>query len=61
MPTCTRTGCGKEFDENSNNEGDCLFHPGGIYSLYKRLSWAAPIFHEGLKGIITEIALVADR
>jgi len=37
MPTCTRKGCGKEFDLEKNEEGDCHFHPGG------------PIFHEGLK------------
>lgn len=30
MPTCTRTGCGKQFDEDNNNQDDCMFHPGGI-------------------------------
>jgi hypothetical protein len=29
MAICTRTGCGKTFDENSNNAGECMFHPGG--------------------------------
>jgi hypothetical protein len=31
MAICTRTGCGKPFDENNNNAGDCMFHPGGKF------------------------------
>jgi len=30
MAICTRTGCGKTFDESNNNAGDCMFHPGGL-------------------------------
>ncbi|ORX36519.1 HSP20-like chaperone [Kockovaella imperatae] len=37
MPRCTRKGCQKEFDESSNEDGSCKYHPGG------------PVFHEGLK------------
>ncbi|EIW66535.1 CORD and CS domain-containing protein [Tremella mesenterica] len=37
MPLCTRKGCGKEFEEEGNEEGSCVYHPGG------------PVFHEGLK------------
>jgi len=37
MPRCTHKGCGKEFDDASNAEEICIYHPG------------APIFHEGLK------------
>ncbi|KAJ3753967.1 HSP20-like chaperone [Lentinula raphanica] len=35
MPHCTRKGCGKDFQEGSDES--CIFHPG------------APVFHEGLK------------
>ncbi|KAK4698460.1 hypothetical protein P7C70_g7817, partial [Phenoliferia sp. Uapishka_3] len=38
MVTCTRRGCGQDFDPaKDTNEGECTFHPG----------W--PVFHEGLK------------
>ncbi|KAL8293080.1 hypothetical protein RQP46_000774 [Phenoliferia psychrophenolica] len=39
MVTCTRKGCGVDFDPATYqaNEGDCKFHPG------------VPVFHEGLK------------
>ncbi|KAM0792252.1 hypothetical protein ACM66B_004946 [Microbotryomycetes sp. NB124-2] len=37
MPTCTRKGCGKQFDPSDNSEASCVFHPG------------FPVFHEGLK------------
>jgi len=51
MAICTRTGCGKPFDENNNNAGDCMFHPGGKFRPSQlSLTHAAPIFHEGLKG-----------
>lgn len=29
MSTCTRNGCKKEFDPDANNDGDCVYHPGG--------------------------------
>ena len=32
MPRCTRKGCLKEFDEESNEEGSCSYHPGGPVS-----------------------------
>ncbi|KAI9164265.1 hypothetical protein H9P43_008094 [Blastocladiella emersonii ATCC 22665] len=38
MPTCVRKGCGKTFDEATNGQEACSFHPG------------PPVFHEGLKG-----------
>ena len=50
MPTCTRTGCGKIFDENDSNAGDCQFHPGGTSPYKYEINGTAPIFHEGLKG-----------
>ncbi|CAK9781265.1 chord-domain-containing protein [Cutaneotrichosporon oleaginosum] len=37
MPRCTNKGCGKEYDESSNADDACAYHPGG------------PVFHEGLK------------
>ncbi|CCA70016.1 related to diploid state maintenance protein chpA [Serendipita indica DSM 11827] len=37
MPKCTRQGCGKEYNEDENEQGACMFHSG------------APKFHEGLK------------
>jgi hypothetical protein len=53
MAICTRTGCGKTFDENNNNAGECMFHPGGKSSpaiVKQVLIIIAPVFHEGLKG-----------
>lgn len=38
MPTCTHRGCEKTYDEATNSDNACTFHPQG------------PIFHEGLKG-----------
>ncbi|KAJ2518800.1 hypothetical protein H4217_003088 [Coemansia sp. RSA 1939] len=38
MHTCTRSGCGREFDEAANDAMACQYHPG------------KPVFHEGLKG-----------
>ncbi|KAG0214497.1 hypothetical protein BGX28_001951 [Mortierella sp. GBA30] len=38
MPVCTHRGCEKTYDEASNTDTACTFHPQG------------PIFHEGLKG-----------
>ncbi|EGD73171.1 hypothetical protein PTSG_04884 [Salpingoeca rosetta] len=38
MPLCLHRGCGKEYSEEENKDGDCRYHPG------------TPIFHEGLKG-----------
>src|SRR4051794_20781445 len=38
MPVCTHRGCEKSYDEASNTDTACTFHPQG------------PIFHEGLKG-----------
>ncbi|KAF9432995.1 hypothetical protein BGZ76_010021 [Entomortierella beljakovae] len=38
MPVCTHRGCEKSYDEASNTDNSCTFHPQG------------PIFHEGLKG-----------
>ncbi|KAI8360411.1 chord-domain-containing protein [Mortierella sp. GBAus27b] len=38
MPTCTHRGCEKTYDEATNSDTACTFHPQG------------PIFHEGLKG-----------
>ncbi|KAF4604144.1 hypothetical protein EYR40_001327 [Pleurotus pulmonarius] len=35
MPTCSRNGCKKDFEEGTG--GPCIHHPG------------APVFHEGLK------------
>ncbi|OWF43946.1 cysteine and histidine-rich domain-containing protein 1-like [Mizuhopecten yessoensis] len=35
---CYNKGCGKRFDLNANNDGDCQYHPGG------------PVFHDALKG-----------
>ncbi|KAL4258476.1 Chord-domain-containing protein [Pleurotus pulmonarius] len=35
MPTCSRNGCKKDFEESTG--GPCIHHPG------------APVFHEGLK------------
>ncbi|GAA6000980.1 hypothetical protein JCM10207_007355 [Rhodosporidiobolus poonsookiae] len=35
--TCTRRGCGKQFNPDNNDQPACSFHPG------------APVFHEGLK------------
>ena len=32
MVVCTRTGCGKTFDDEDNNAGECMFHPGGKFS-----------------------------
>jgi hypothetical protein len=29
MVTCTRKGCGQQFDEFNNPEGSCSFHSGG--------------------------------
>jgi len=29
MPKCTNKGCQKEFEEGSNEEGSCAYHPGG--------------------------------
>ncbi|WRT65703.1 uncharacterized protein IL334_002649 [Kwoniella shivajii] len=37
MPRCANKGCQKEFEESSNEDGSCSYHPGG------------PVFHEGLK------------
>ncbi|GAA5977965.1 hypothetical protein JCM10908_004179 [Rhodotorula pacifica] len=37
LATCTRKGCGKQFDPAENGDAACSFHPGG------------PVFHEGLK------------
>ncbi|KIR69599.1 hypothetical protein I312_101731 [Cryptococcus bacillisporus CA1280] len=34
---CTNQACGKEFEEDDNQDNSCAYHPGG------------PIFHEGLK------------
>ncbi|AAW42582.1 hypothetical protein CNBC0890 [Cryptococcus deneoformans B-3501A] len=34
---CTNQTCGKEYEEDNNQDGSCAYHPGG------------PIFHEGLK------------
>ncbi|KAG0229075.1 hypothetical protein BGW42_001796 [Actinomortierella wolfii] len=38
MPVCTHRGCEKNYDEETNTDTSCTFHPKG------------PIFHEGLKG-----------
>ncbi|KAG0043575.1 hypothetical protein BGZ83_011260 [Gryganskiella cystojenkinii] len=38
MPVCTHRGCEKTYDEATNTDTACTFHPQG------------PIFHEGLKG-----------
>ncbi|KAF9330254.1 hypothetical protein BG006_006801 [Podila minutissima] len=38
MPVCTHRGCEKSYDEATNTDTACTFHPQG------------PIFHEGLKG-----------
>ncbi|KAF9915835.1 hypothetical protein BX616_005255 [Lobosporangium transversale] len=38
MPVCTHRGCEKTYDEATNSDTACQFHPQG------------PIFHEGLKG-----------
>ncbi|KAG0345068.1 hypothetical protein BG004_003998 [Podila humilis] len=38
MPVCTHRGCEKSYDEATNTDTSCTFHPQG------------PIFHEGLKG-----------
>ncbi|KAF9104851.1 hypothetical protein BGX27_009923 [Mortierella sp. AM989] len=38
MPVCTHRGCEKSYDEATNSDTACTFHPQG------------PIFHEGLKG-----------
>ncbi|KAI9504977.1 chord-domain-containing protein [Coemansia spiralis] len=38
MLTCTRNGCGQEYDEATNDALACQYHPG------------KPEFHEGLKG-----------
>ncbi|KAF9425942.1 hypothetical protein BGZ94_007082 [Podila epigama] len=38
MPVCTHRGCEKTYDEATNSDTACTFHPQG------------PIFHEGLKG-----------
>ncbi|KAF9928156.1 hypothetical protein FBU30_002612 [Linnemannia zychae] len=38
MPVCTHRGCEKTYDEATNTDTSCTFHPQG------------PIFHEGLKG-----------
>lgn len=35
---CSRKGCGKTFDSETNGPDACTFHPG------------VPVFHEGLKG-----------
>ncbi|KWU46497.1 chord-domain-containing protein [Rhodotorula sp. JG-1b] len=37
LATCTRRGCGQQFDPANNGDAACSFHPGG------------PVFHEGLK------------
>jgi len=37
MPRCVHKGCGQDYDESTNSDDSCLFHPG------------APVFHEGLK------------
>ncbi|KAJ2747397.1 hypothetical protein GGI20_000535 [Coemansia sp. BCRC 34301] len=38
MPKCTRNGCGQDFEEATNGQAACQYHPG------------IPEFHEGLKG-----------
>ena len=38
MPVCTHRGCEQTYDEATNTDTSCTFHPQG------------PIFHEGLKG-----------
>lgn len=38
MPVCTHRGCEQTYDEATNSDTACSFHPQG------------PIFHEGLKG-----------
>ncbi|KAJ2604723.1 hypothetical protein GGF44_006684, partial [Coemansia sp. RSA 1694] len=38
MPKCTRNGCGQDFEEVTNDQAACQYHPG------------LPEFHEGLKG-----------
>ena len=38
LKLCLNPGCGKKFDINVNNEGDCFYHPG------------KPIFHDIKKG-----------
>ncbi|KAF9999591.1 hypothetical protein BGZ80_003468 [Entomortierella chlamydospora] len=38
MPVCTHRGCEQSYDEATNSDTACTFHPQG------------PIFHEGLKG-----------
>lgn len=38
LVTCTRNGCGQQFDPSTPDSSPCTFHPG------------FPVFHEGLKG-----------
>ncbi|KAJ2063923.1 hypothetical protein GGI03_004349 [Coemansia sp. RSA 2337] len=38
MPKCTRNGCGQEYEDVTNDQMACQYHPG------------IPEFHEGLKG-----------
>ena len=38
MPHCTRQGCKKEYNEEENEEGACLYHSGAPVSVRRSLS-----------------------
>ena len=44
MPKCTNKGCQKEFDESSNEDGSCTYHPGGPVRWRTGRAWALLTF-----------------